>query len=99
MRERHLIRQAMMDDSFKGQMKNAGIANPIDYIHRQIAQIPNAQHIAVHEGGWNNDWQAWYRQNPNFTRKDLDKQTRTLMKNYNIPKSSRNFAGRYGSGC
>jgi hypothetical protein len=59
----------------------------------QIAQID------VHESGWNKDWQVWYQQNPNFTRKDLDQQTKSMMKDYNIPKSSRNFAGRYGSVC
>nr|WP_027016584.1 DUF2380 domain-containing protein [Comamonas composti] len=76
-----------------------GISNPEDYIHRQIAQIPNAEHVDVHKGGWNNDWNTWYQQNPNFTRKDLEKKTKNMMKDYNIPKSSRNFAGRYGSGC
>jgi hypothetical protein len=100
MRGHHLVAQAMMNDSnFMAQMKNAGVANPDDYIHRQIAQIPNTQHIDVHESGWNKDWQAWYQENPNFTRKHLEQQTKSMMKDYNIPKSSRNFAGRYGSGC
>ncbi|QKM49784.1 Putative deoxyribonuclease RhsC [Burkholderia glumae] len=100
MREHHLIPQAMMNnDNFMAQMKNAGVSDPEDYIHRQIAQISNAQHIDVHEGGWNKDWQSWYQNNPNFTRKDLEALTKSMMKDYNIPRSSRNFAERYGSGC
>ena len=53
MRDHHLVPQAMTNDSnFMAQMKSAGIADPADYFHRQIAQIPNAQHIDVHEDGW-----------------------------------------------
>ncbi|CAB3774218.1 Rhs family protein [Burkholderia paludis] len=99
-REHHLIPQAMLrDDDFTSQMKSVGIADPEDYIHRQIAQIPNAEHNSLHADGWNKDWQNWYSNNPNFTRKDLESQTKNMMRNYNIPKSSRNFSGRYGSRC
>ena len=62
MREHHLIPQAMMnEEGFAAQMKKAGIQDPQDYILRQIAQIPNASHIDVHEGGWNSDWKARYQ--------------------------------------
>ncbi|WP_229416049.1 RHS repeat-associated core domain-containing protein [Pseudoduganella armeniaca] len=99
-REHHLIPQAMLNDAnFMVQMRQSGITDPDDYVHRQIARIPNAQHIDVHERGWNTDWKTWYQQNPNFTRKDLETKTRSMMRDYNIAKSSRNFAGRYGSGC
>lgn len=44
MRDHHLITQARMNDpEFIAQMKNAGISNPTDYIHRQIPGIPNVQ--------------------------------------------------------
>jgi len=78
-------------------MKKAGVADPKDYIHRQIARIDNAKHTNVHERGWNRDFNNWYKNNQNFTRKDLQRQIKTMMKNYNVPGSSRNFAGRYTS--
>ncbi len=74
----------------------------IDYIHRQTANIPNALHTDIHEGygggKWNRDWKQWYKDNPDFTKSDLEKQTKEMMKKYNIPKSSRNGAKRYNNG-
>lgn len=97
MRDHHLIPQAMMNDpAFMAQMKNAGITNPTDYIHRQISRIPNIQHSDVHGAGGNEQWKTWFKQNPNFNKADLQKNINNMMKQYNIPGSSRNFSKRYG---
>ncbi|EJJ4225886.1 hypothetical protein NI420_003336 [Salmonella enterica] len=64
-----MITQARMNDpEFISQIKNAGISNPTDYIHRQISRIPNVQHSDVHAAGWNERWKDWFRQNPNFSK-------------------------------
>ncbi|ECI5565606.1 DUF2380 domain-containing protein [Salmonella enterica subsp. enterica] len=97
MRDHHLIPQAMMNDpAFMAQMKNAGISNPTDYIHRQISKIPNAQHSEIHGAGWNEKWKDWFKQNPDFNKSDLQSNIKNMMKQHNIPGSSRNFAKRYG---
>nr|WP_181811616.1 hypothetical protein [Pragia fontium] len=97
MRDHHLIPQAMMNDpAFVAQMKNAGISNPADYIHRQISRIPNSQHIDIHDAGWNNQWKTWFKNNPNFSAKDLQWNIKNMMKDFNIPKYSRNGVSRYG---
>ncbi|MFQ2274315.1 RHS repeat-associated core domain-containing protein, partial [Aeromonas hydrophila] len=98
MREHHLIPQAMMnDESFMRQMKQAGISNPEDYIHREISIIPNAQHIDVHDAGWNSDFKQWYAENPDFSQKDLQKNISEMMTKHKIPRASRNYAKRYKS--
>jgi RHS repeat-associated protein len=98
MREHHLIPQAMMRDSdFMEQIRRSGIADPDDFIHRQIAIIPNSTHITIHENGWNDGWKRWFSNNPSFNRKDLQRQISAMMSRHNLPRSSRNFAGRYGS--
>ncbi len=80
MREFHLITQARMNDpEFISQIKNAGISNPTDYIHRQISRIPNVQHSDVHAAGWNERWKDWFRQNPNFSK--LAEQKNNCRKN------------------
>ncbi|EUC19009.1 hypothetical protein PMI06_002879 [Burkholderia sp. BT03] len=66
MREHHLVPQAMMNDgNFTAQIKDVGIGNLEDYIHRQIAQMPNAQHIDVHESGSNKNRQPYFSLNLN----------------------------------
>jgi len=100
MREHHLIPQAMLNkEDFVQQLQQAGIKDPADFVHRQIARIPNSAHIDLHQSGWNNDWQSWFAQNPNFSRADLSNNIRGMMRKYKIPASSRNFARRYGTNC
>ena len=97
MRDHHLIPQAMMnDEAFIKQMKNAGITDPANYIHRQISRIPNASHNNVHAEGWNNQWKEWFKKNPEFTKADIQSNIKNMMTEHNIPKSSRNFAKKYG---
>ena len=97
MRDHHTIPQAMMNDpAFVAQMKNVGISDPADYIHRQISQIPNAQHSDVHRTGWNEQWKNWFKQNPNFSKSNLQSNIKNMLKQHNIPGSSRNFAKKYG---
>lgn len=89
----------MNNKGFMNQMKNADYKNPENFIHRQIAQIPNSQHIGIHKSGWNKSFDEWYRNNPNFTKKDLQEAIKNLMKEYNVPKNSRNYAKFYGKKC
>ncbi|MBC3270243.1 DUF2380 domain-containing protein [Pseudomonas sp. SWRI81] len=97
MRDHHLIPQAMMkDEAFLAQMKKAGIPDPENYIHRQISRIPNAQHSNIHKSGWNQQWKNWFTENPDFKKSDLQRNIKNMMRQYNIPKSSRTFAKKYG---
>ena len=96
MREHHLVPQEMFkNNTFMNRMNALTNNKGVDYIHRQIAVIPNELHTNVHENGWNRQFKQWATHNPNFTLKDLQQQIKTMMKNHNIPKSSRNFAGHY----
>ncbi|WCM86863.1 DUF6531 domain-containing protein [Acidovorax sp. NCPPB 3576] len=96
-RRHHLIPQEMLKNKcFVNRLKAAGVKNPKDFIDRQIADIPNATHSDAHSNGWNNDFKSWFCQNPNFSQSDLQSQIKKMMKDYNIPKSSRSAGGRYG---
>ena len=67
-------------------------------VHRQIATTPNGLYQNIHMAGWNADFKKWAKgMNVNYSLKDLQKQIKQLMREYNIPKSSRNFAKRYGA--
>ncbi|CAG8865801.1 hypothetical protein PS627_01720 [Pseudomonas fluorescens] len=97
MREHHMIPQEMLKvPAIRAQMQAAGIANPRRYIDRQISYIPNATHADIHKAGWNSEWKRWFRKNPKFTQRDLQKQIKTMMRNYNVPKATRNHVRRYG---
>ncbi|HBK47251.1 MAG TPA: type IV secretion protein Rhs [Xanthomonadaceae bacterium] len=97
MREHHLIPQAMMkNEAFMAQLRATGIKDPEGYIHRQISIIPHGTHAALHDNGWNKQWKDWFASNPSFSRRDLQSQIRTMMREHNVPRSSRNFARRYG---
>ncbi len=88
----------LKDKGFMQQLNNLTHRNGIDYLHRQIATIPNGLHQNIHMAGWNADFKKWAKgMNGNFSLKDLQKQIKLLMREYNIPKSSRNFAKRYGA--
>jgi RHS repeat-associated protein len=96
MREHHLVPQEMFkNNAFTNRLDALTNNKGTDYIHRQIAIIPNELHTNVHENGWNRQFKNWTTHNPNFTLKDLQQQIKTMMKDHNIPKSSRNFAGHY----
>lgn len=104
MRDHHMIPQEMWreDRDFRNQMKAAGIRNPKRYIDQQISRIPNAFHADIHAKGWNEDWKKWFNNNANFTKKDLQKQIKVMMRQYNVPKATRNHVRRYGKngkGC
>ena len=59
MREHHLVPQEMLENpSFMQQMRTLGYtdAETVDFVHRQIAELPNANHIQAHAEGWNQTW-------------------------------------------
>ena len=98
MREHHLIPQQMLADAdFVQQMKAAGITNPRDFLDRQIARIPNAEHIRIHANRYNAEWRDWFKANRNFSKKDLQAQIRFAMRKHSIAKSARR-GPRYGCG-
>ncbi len=91
MREHHLGPQALLkNQNFINQLKNNGVKDPKRFLDQRISRISHAEHAKIHEDGWNNDWNKWIKENPNFTVKDFKKQIKEMMKKYNIPKSSRN---------
>ena len=98
MREHHLIPQKMLrNPAFMNQLKNNGVADPVAFVHRQISIIDNEKHSQVYCDGWNDDFDAWFRVNPNFTQKDLQNQIKIMMRDHNIPRGSRSGAGSYGT--
>jgi hypothetical protein len=88
-RRHHLIPQAMKGDNcFINRLKAIGIKDPIAFIDRQIADIPNVQHIDIHNDGWNADFKSWFCGNPNFSKDELMSQIKKMMHDYNVPRST-----------
>lgn len=97
----HLIPQEMFNDpDFMRQLKKIGIRDPKAYIHRQTADITELKHQEIHKGihggAWNSDFKESYDRNSNFSKKELQQQLKKMMRNYNIPSSSRFFSRKYG---
>ena len=98
MRDHHLIPQEMLNNKgFMQQLDKLTGGKGAEYLHRQIATITNGLHQSVHTNGWNSYFKKWTTNTNNkFSLKDVQKQIKQMMKDYNIPKSSRNFAKKYG---
>ncbi len=98
MRDHHLIPQEMLKNKgFMQQLDKLTGGKGAKYLHRQIATITNGLHQSIHAKGWNSNFKKWVvGTNNNFSLNDLQKQIKQMMKDYNIPKSSRNFAKKYG---
>jgi RHS repeat-associated protein len=97
MRDHHLIPQAMLKDkNFMNRLNAITKGNGIDYLHRQISKIPNELHTFLHKNDWNKQFKNWVQNNPMFTKKDLQKQIKAMMKKFQVPKGSRNFSKKYG---
>jgi hypothetical protein len=77
-------------------MKAAGIKSPKHYIDKQTSHIPHAFHADIHKGGWNDEWKNWFKDNTNFTQRDLQRQIRNMMRKYNVPRLTRNYVRRHG---
>ena len=97
----HLIPQEMLrNPEFMNQLKNIGIKDPNKFVHRQVADITETLHKQIHKGAgggkWNMEFKEWFENNPNFSKKDLQIQIRKMIHDYKIPRSSRNFARKYG---
>ena len=92
LRKHHLVPQALLKNKkFMTQLRRLGYSfDDIQrYVHKQVAEISNVKHANVHSQGWNRDWTNWVNANPYFTTKDLNKFIKNMMKEYNIPKSTR----------
>ncbi|EWH11439.1 Rhs family protein [Cellulophaga geojensis KL-A] len=102
MRDHHLIPQEMLKDKkFMNQLDKLTKGNGADYLHRQISTITNELHNTIHKGAkggiWNKQFKDWAK-NKNFNLTDLQRQLKKMMKDHNLPKSSRNFAKKYKCG-
>ncbi|WP_319004973.1 RHS repeat domain-containing protein [Flavobacterium frigoritolerans] len=95
----HLIPQEMMKNPHFMKQLNQITGNAKIYIHRQGAFVEEGLHKAIHKGAggglWNDAFNDWYSQNRNFSKRDIQNQLKKMMKDFNIPKSSRDFARKY----
>ncbi len=82
------------DRNFRTQMRAAGIKSPKCYIDKQISHLPHAFHVDIHEGGRSDEWKNWFKDNTNFTQRDVQRQIRNMMRKYNVPRSTRNDVRR-----
>src|SRR5262249_50924535 len=81
---------------FIERMNEIGVTNPQAYIDRQISITTQAEHAAIHDANWNAAWLKWLDENPAFTLEDIQDNIRLMMKDYDIPRASRNFVRPYG---
>ena len=96
-REHHLVPQQLLgEEGFTRRLAELGVKDSEAFVHKRIALLSNEQHQAIHQEGWNDAWTAWLRNKPDFTLGDVETQIQVLMKQYELPKSSRNFARSYG---
>ena len=96
-REHHLVPQQLLgEEGFTRRLAELGVKDSEAFVHKRIALLSNEQHQAIHQEGWNDAWTAWLRNKPDFTLGDVEAQIQVLMKQYELPKSSRNFARSYG---
>ena len=88
--------QLLGEEGFTRRLAELGVKDSEAFVHKRIALLGNEQHQAIHQEGWNDAWTAWLRNKPDFTLGDVETQIQVLMKQYELPKSSRNFARSYG---
>ncbi|WP_276528430.1 RHS repeat domain-containing protein [Flavobacterium branchiophilum] len=96
----HLIPQEMMKNPDFMKQLNQITKNANNYINRQGAFIEEGLHKAIHKGAgggkWNEAFKQWAKDmDYDFTKKDIQNQLKKMMKDFNIPKSSRDFARKY----
>ena len=97
----HLIPQEMFKNAdFMQQLNQVTGGNAKNYIHRQGAFVEEGLHKVIHKGAgggkWNDTFKKWAKDaDYDFTKKSLQNQLKKMMKDNNIPKSSRNFARKY----
>ncbi len=96
----HLIPQEMMKNPDFMRQLNQITGNAKNYIHRQRAFVEEGLHKAIHKGAggglWNDTFNQWARDvDYDFTKKDIQNQLKKMMKDFKIPKSSRDFARKY----
>lgn len=71
-----------------------------NYINRQGAIIAESLHKSIHKGAgggaWNEAFENWFEEllenGELITKKGLQNQLKKMMRDFNIPKSSRTFA-------
>lgn len=93
LREHHLIpRELLKEPAFTSQLAKLlqnRDQSPDEYIDRRIAILSNAEHKVVHAKDWNPVWKTWLDNNQKFTLDDLETQIKAMMKDANVPRSSR----------
>jgi RHS repeat-associated protein len=100
----HLIPQEMMKNpDFMRQLNQITGGKAKDYINRQGSIITKKLHQAIHKGAggglWNDAFNEWFEDlndsGSKMTKKNIQSQLKKMMKDFNLPKSSRNFARKY----
>jgi hypothetical protein len=99
LRQHHLVPQELLKrPRFDERLSELGIQDAQAFIDRKMALLKHGTHHIAHGGGqYNKDWLNWLDANPNFTLPELETQIKLMMRNYNIPRGSRNFAKQFGS--
>jgi hypothetical protein len=91
MRRHHLAPQEMTRNrGFMDRMNALGYTDEeaIAFVNRQISDLPNVQHMQIHAEGWNPIWREWLRRNPNFDVSDIRAQVQSMMREFELPRSS-----------
>ena len=100
----HLIPQEMFKNpEFMRQLNRITGGKGRSYINRQGAVITESLHKSIHRGAgggaWNETFENWFEEllenGEQITVRGLQTQIKNMMRDFNIPRSSRMFARKY----
>lgn len=100
----HMIPQEMFKNpEFMRQLDAITGRKARDYVNRQGVIINEVLHKDIHKGAgggaWNETFKDWFEDEleagNKLTRKGIQNQLKKMMKDFNIPRSSRTFARKY----
>ncbi len=96
----HLVPQEFLDVPQVRQRLSEVIkskrSTPEDFVHQQLAGITKQKHMRLDKAGYAADWAKWFKQNPQFTKSQLQAKIRQMMTDFEIPASARNMLRKYG---
>ena len=90
-RRHHLIPQELLrNPEFIRQMQALGYTRTEirRFVDRQIADLPNVQHMQIHAEGWNEVWRVWLQRNPRFSVSDIRSQINSMISEFEIPAAA-----------
>lgn len=100
MQDHHLLPQEFLNvpqvrDQLSQIIKSRR-STPEDFIHQNLARITQQHHLRLDKAGYAADWARWFKENPQFTKAQLEAQIKAMMDAYEIPRSARNWRKQYG---